>query len=94
VVDRRWAIDWEAALAPPLAMIPDLSAFVSPMFDSPVGADLSRPLTRTMLMEADLSRPGAINCAATPEWENALEAALGSVEEEEAAAFQRDSLHL
>jgi hypothetical protein len=80
VVDRRWAIDWEAALAPPLAMVPDLSVFVSPMFDPLVGADLSRP--------------GAINCAATPEWENALEAALGSVEEEEAATFQRDSLHL
>lgn len=84
MVDRRWAIDWDAALAPPLAMIPDLSAFVSPMFDdAPVGADLSRP---------HISRPLA--CAAPPEWENALSVALENVEEEEAAAFQRDSLHL
>lgn len=80
MVDRRWAIDWDAALAPPLAMIPDLSVFISHVFDPPVGADLSYP--------------GAMNCAATPEWENALLAELGKVEEEEAAAFQRDSLHL
>lgn len=33
VVDRRWAIDWDAALAPPLALIPDLSVFVSPAFE-------------------------------------------------------------
>lgn len=79
VVDRRWAIDWDAALAPPLSMIPDLSVLVSPIFDDiPVGADLSRPP----------------DCAMPPEWENALSVGLGNVEEEEAAAFQRDSLHL
>lgn len=33
MVDRRWAIDWDAALAPPLAMIPDLSVFVPPAFE-------------------------------------------------------------
>lgn len=116
VVDRRWAIDWDAALAPPLAMIPDLSVFVSPSFDdTPVGADLSRP---------HISRPS--DYTDRPEWESALNAcgggiddaqigldainpiptgvinaaatsdgvALGYVEEEKAAAFQRDSLHL
>ena len=33
MVDRRWAIDWDAALAPPLAMLPDLSVFISPVFE-------------------------------------------------------------
>lgn len=86
MVDRRWAIDWDATLAPPLAMIPDLSVFVSPVFDDiPVVAD-------SLSGGEIISRPP--DCAMPPEWENALSAALGNVEEEEAAAFQRDSLHL
>ncbi len=39
MVDRRWAIDWDAALAPPLAMLPDMSVFVPPAFeDTPAEA--------------------------------------------------------
>lgn len=93
VVDRRWAIDWDAALAPPLAMIPDLSAFVSPVFDdTSVGAESLSGGDSLSGREVIISRP--LDYTERPEWEDALPVGLGNVEEEEAATFQRDSLHL
>lgn len=84
MVDRRWAIDWDAALAPPLAMLPDMSVFVPPAFEDIPAEAL---VDDAALTSRDKPLPLQV-------WENALLAELGKVEEERTAAFQRDSLHL
>ena|GEM_PF-6973253 len=89
MVDRRWAIDWDEALAPPLAMIPDLSVFVSLAPDD-------APETASSYRQGQATAPTTGNDEPLPlqVWENALLAGLVGEEEECGSAFQRDPLHI